>query len=241
MLNCWFGVVTLFPELVMSGLSFGIPSRAQAEGLVEVACFNPRDFTSDVHRTVDDRPYGGGPGMVMKPEPLVAAIRAAKAAAPSDPVVLCMAPHGKVLDQARICQWAQAPAPASYILIAGRYEGIDERVINREVDDCISVGDYVLSGGEFPALTIIDAVTRMVPGALGHADSAQEDSFMNGQLDCPHYTRPAVFEGQAVPEVLMSGHEAKIGQWRAQAALERTHKWRPDLLENNGEESKGDE
>ncbi|MAZ43880.1 MAG: tRNA (guanosine(37)-N1)-methyltransferase TrmD [Legionellales bacterium] len=237
----WFGVVTLFPDMIAQGLSYGIPARAQADGLVTVACFNPRDFTEDVHRTVDDRPYGGGPGMVMKPEPLAAAIRAAIGKAPVKPTVVFMAPHGRVLTQKQLCTWAEAEQPTAMVIIAGRYEGIDERIIDLFVDECISVGDYVLSGGEIPALTLIDAVTRLLPGALGHQASALEDSFMNGQLDFPHYTRPATFEGKAVPAVLMSGHGANIAKWREEAARERTMAWRPDLLKNNGEESKGDE
>ena len=235
----WFGVITLFPDMIRSGLAEGIVSRAQQSKLMSVECFNPRDFTQDVHRTVDDRPYGGGPGMVMKPEPLAKAIEAAQAAAPRKPQVIYLAPHGQRLTQQWVCEQAES-APAT-IFIAGRYEGVDERIIEQYVDSCLSIGDYVLSGGELPALVAIDAITRMLPGALGHADSAQEESFMKGILDHPHYTRPSAFEGREVPSVLMSGHAANIAKWRAQAAVERTRKWRPDLLDNKGEESKGDE
>lgn len=219
-------VVTLFPELVDSVARHGMPRRAVAGGQLQLRCWNPRDYAHDVHRTVDDRPYGGGPGMLMKVEPLREAILAARAASP-DAAVVYMSPQGRVLDQARVCEFARRP---SLILVAGRYEGIDERVILRHVDEEISIGDYVLSGGELAAMVVVDAVVRQLPGVLGHADSARQDSFMEGLLDCPHYTRPEEIDGLRVPDVLLSGHHAQVARWRLKQALGRTWLRRPDLM-----------
>lgn len=224
----WFGVVTLFPDMFRAITENGITGRAVKEGSVAVETWNPRDFTHDKHRTVDDRPYGGGPGMLMKIQPLRDAIHAAKQAAGTDATVIYLSPQGRPLDQAGVQELA---AKQRIILVAGRYEGIDERVINTEIDEEWSIGDYVLSGGELASMTLIDAVSRFVPGTLGHKDSAQEDSFADGLLDCPHYTRPEVFEGQDVPEVLMSGNHQRIREWRLKQSLGRTWLRRPDLLE----------
>ncbi|MBV8877812.1 MAG: tRNA (guanosine(37)-N1)-methyltransferase TrmD [Gammaproteobacteria bacterium] len=220
-------VVTLFPRMIAGALEFGVIGRAIARGLLSVGTEDPRTHTSDVHRTVDDRPYGGGPGMVMKPEPLMAAIRAAHARLPGGAprVVLCA--QGQPFDQAQAQELAQLPG---LLLIAGRYEGIDERVIALGSDRQLSIGDYVLSGGELPALTVIDAVARLLPGVLGDERSSVEESFAAGLLDWPHYTRPEIFEGEAVPAVLLSGDHAGIQRWRLQQALARTVHRRPDLL-----------
>lgn len=219
-------VVTLFPEMVRGALTYGIVGRALERGLLEVGTEDPRSHTSDVHRTVDDRPYGGGPGMLMKVEPLRAAIQAARAAAGPAPV-LYMSPQGRVLDQAALQRFAEQPR---LILLCGRYEGIDERLIEAEVDEEWSLGDYVLSGGELAAMVIVDAVARLLPGVLGHEDSAAQDSFSNGLLDCPHYTRPEEIDGRRVPEVLLTGNHAAIERWRRKQALGRTWLKRPDLL-----------
>ncbi len=220
-------VVTLFPEMIRESSSQGIQGRALAQGLLELATWNPRDFSTDKHRNVDDRPYGGGPGMVMQVQPLCAAIRAARAAGPRARVIY-LSPQGQRFSQQRARELAQQER---IILVAGRYEGIDERIIELEVDEELSVGDYVLSGGELPALLVMDAVTRLLPGALGDADSAQEDSFMDGLLDYPHYTRPEQIEGMRVPDVLLGGNHAAIRRWRQKQALGRTWIRRPDLLE----------
>jgi tRNA (guanine37-N1)-methyltransferase len=224
-------VVTLFPEMVQAVTGHGIPARALQNGLLELKCWNPRDYTHDRHRTVDDRPYGGGPGMVMKVEPLREAIQDARSHAEQvtgvRPKVIYLSPQGKRLDQQAVKQLAQE----QMILVAGRYEGIDERLIELEVDEEWSIGDYVLSGGELAAMVIIDAVTRLIPGALGDEDSAQQDSFMEGLLDCPHYTRPEEIEGLKVPQVLQGGNHQQIATWRHKQALGRTFKRRPDLLE----------
>ena len=221
-----FDVVSLFPGM-FEALREGIPGRALEQGLAELVLWNPRNYTHDVHRTVDDRPYGGGPGMVMKVEPLQAAIEAARAAAPLSPVV-CMSPQGRRFDQGAAEHMAKLPG---IILVAGRYEGIDERLIEAFVDEEWSIGDYVLSGGELPAMVMMDSVIRLIPGALGHADSAQQDSFYDGLLDCPHYTRPEEVLGQRVPEVLTSGNHEQIRRWRLRQALGRTWLRRPDLLQ----------
>lgn len=222
-----FDVITLFPDQFRILSDYGVTGRALTRGLAEVHLWNPRDFTTDVHRTVDDRPYGGGPGMVMKVEPLRDAILAARAAAPESRVAY-MSPQGRVLDQAAMLEIAARPG---WILVAGRYEGVDERLIDACVDEEWSIGDYVLSGGELPAMVVMDAVVRLLPGALGHADSAQQDSHMSGLLDCPHYTRPEVIEGRSVPPVLTGGDHAAIARWRLKQALGRTWLRRPDLLE----------
>lgn len=222
-----FDVITLFPEMLQSLTEQGVSARAIARGLVEVQAWNPRDFTKDVHRTVDDRPYGGGPGMVMKVEPLRDAIQAARAAAPGSRVAY-LSPQGRVLNQAAMLEIAAQPG---WILLAGRYEGIDERLIEAHVDEEWSIGDYVLSGGELAAMVVMDAVIRLLPGALGHADSARQDSHMNGLLDCPHYTRPERIDGCAVPAVLIGGDHRAIERWRLRQALGRTWLRRAELLE----------
>jgi tRNA (guanine37-N1)-methyltransferase len=221
-------VVTLFPELVQALTEYGIPRRAAERGLLQLETWNPRDFTRDRHRTVDDRPYGGGPGMVMLVEPLRDAIRAARQAAGEPAPVIYLSPQGRRLDQAGVRELAQRPR---LILVAGRYEGIDERLIEAEVDEEWSIGDYVLSGGELAAMVLVDAVTRLLPGALGDADSAGQDSFTEQLLDYPHYTRPEEVDGRRVPEVLLGGNHAEIERWRRQQALGRTWERRPDLLE----------
>lgn len=222
-----FGVATLFPEVIQGALEHGVVGRAKANGQLELALANPRDWALDKHRTVDDRPFGGGPGMVMKPEPLSAAIESLKTRLPGAPVIY-LSPQGRVFDQAKAQSFQQL---GSVILVAGRYEGIDERVIDRLVDEEVSLGDFVLSGGEFAALSMIDSVTRLVPGVLGDPDSALEDSFgEDGLLDCPHYTRPESYQGLAVPSVLMSGDHKAIARWRRQQALEKTRARRPDLI-----------
>ena len=225
----WFGVISLFPKMFQAVTDYGITGRAIKEGLISLDTWNPRDFTHDKHRTVDDRPYGGGPGMLMKIQPLRDAILAARTAAGAETKVIYLSPQGRLLDQTGV----QALATSKrLILVTGRYEGIDERLIQNEIDEEWSVGNYVLTGGELPAMTLIDAVSRFVPGTLGHKDSAQEDSFAEGLLDCPHYTRPEVFSGQRVPEVLLSGNHQHIKRWRLKEALGRTWLRRPDLLKN---------
>jgi tRNA (guanine37-N1)-methyltransferase len=221
-------VVTLFPDLVHTIVEYGVVGRALKREIISLGCRNPRDFTSDVHRTVDDRPYGGGPGMVMKYEPLAGAIASAREQLPASSQVICMSPQGAVFDQGAARRLAKLPG---IILLAGRYEGIDERLIESVVDEELSLGDFVLSGGEIAAMAVIDAVTRLLPGVLGDAESAAQDSFMDGLLDHPHYTRPEEIDGRRVPEVLLSGNHARIAQWRHQQALGRSFCRRPDLLE----------
>ena len=221
-----FDVITLFPEM-FDAIRLGVTGRAIDKGLAELVLWNPRDYTEDVHLTVDDRPYGGGPGMVMKVEPLLAAIQAAKAQNPASKVVY-LSPQGQRFVQATALAATQT---SGIILIAGRYEGIDERVIHSFVDEEWSLGDFVLSGGELPAMVVIDSMIRLLPGALGHAESAEQDSFSDGLLDCPHYTRPENILDQDVPSVLLSGDHEKIRLWRLQQALGRTWLRRPDLLE----------
>jgi len=270
-------VVTIFPEMLDAVTAGGIPGRAAAAGLLRVVCVNPRDFAADRHRTVDDRPYGGGPGMVMTAPPLVAAVRAARAAVGGDrgadgargagagdagdaggadaggadaggadaggadaggadaggadaggAVVLYLSPQGRRLDQAGVAALA---GRRRLVLLCGRYEGVDERVVEEVVDEEWSIGDFVLSGGEPAAIVLLDAMTRLLPGALGHEDSAREDSFAGGLLDCPHYTRPEAFAGRRVPEVLLSGNHAEIRRWRAKQAIGRTWLRRPDLVQ----------
>ncbi|MBY4676147.1 tRNA (guanosine(37)-N1)-methyltransferase TrmD [Marinobacterium arenosum] len=225
----WFGVVTLFPEMFEAIKSYGVTGRAVRNELVAIESWNPRDFTLDKHRTVDDRPYGGGPGMLMKVQPLRDAIHAAKQAAGGDAKVIYLSPQGRKLDHAGVQELA---GHSKLILVAGRYEGIDERLIETEIDEEWSLGDFVLSGGELPAMTLIDSVSRLVPGVLGHQDSAAEDSFCEGLLDCPHYTRPEQFDGMQVPDVLLSGNHEQIRRWRLKQQLGRTWQRRPDLLEN---------
>lgn len=227
-------LVTLFPEMFEAITEYGITGRAVKQGLVELRTFNPRSHTSDRHQTVDDRPYGGGPGMLMMVQPLVDAINEARKWAqefgPSQ--VVYLSPQGKVLDQQAAAGFANDPSRTNLILLAGRYEGIDERLIEAQVDAEWSIGDYVLSGGELAAMVMIDAITRLLPGALGHQRSAVEDSFTEGLLDCPHYTRPEVYEDKTVPAVLLSGNHEKIRQWRLKQAVGRTWQRRPDLLSN---------
>jgi tRNA (guanine37-N1)-methyltransferase len=226
-------VITLFPEWVEQLKSLGLTGRALADGRVRLKCWNPRDYATGVHRSVDDRPYGGGPGMVMRPEPLARAIEAARDDGPPATVV-ALSPQGRRLDQSGVMALV---GRQRLILVCGRYEGIDERVLDSLVDEEWSVGDYVLSGGEPAAAVLIDALVRQLPGVLGHELSASEDSFAAGLLDCPHYTRPEVWRDQAVPEVLLSGDHARIAEWRRDQALKRTRQRRPDLVEG---EKKGE-
>ena len=223
----WLGVVTLFPEMFDAITQYGVTGRAVKQGIMQLQCFNPRDFTTDKHRTVDDRPYGGGAGMLMMVQPLTEAIRAAKQAAGGTVHTIYLSPQGRKLDQQGVAELA---AHDKLLLVAGRYEGIDERVIESEIDEEWSVGDYVLSGGELPAMTLIDAVSRLVPGVLGHDLSAAQDSFSDGLLDCPHYTRPEVLANKQVPSVLLSGNHEEIRRWRLKQALGRTWLRRPDIL-----------
>ena len=221
-----FDVISLFPAM-FEAMRVGVTGRAIERGQVQLALWNPRDFSDDIHRTVDDRPYGGGPGMVVMVDPLRRAISAASAVAPTSPVVY-LSPQGRRLDQDAVKEMAIRPG---LVLLAGRYEGIDERLIEAYVDEQWSIGDYVVSGGELPAMVLMDAVIRQLPGVLGHADSAKQDSYADGLLDCPHYTRPEEIEGRRVPEVLTSGNHDLIRRWRLQQALGRTWLRRPDLLE----------
>ena len=226
-----FDVVTLFPPMFDAISQYGITSRALENKLCDLNLWNPRDYTTDNHRTVDDRPYGGGPGMVMLAEPLEQAIEAAKvrqqAAGVVKPKVVHLSPSGKPMTHDDVMALSQEQG---LVLLASRYEGVDQRLLDRMVDVEYSIGDYVLSGGELPAMVLMDAIIRQLPGALGDADSAAEDSFVNGLLDCPHYTRPEEYKGEKVPEVLLSGNHAKIKQWRLKTALQRTRDQRPDLL-----------
>jgi tRNA (guanine37-N1)-methyltransferase len=219
-------VISIFPPMFEAITAYGITGRAVKNGLLEVRVWNPRDYSEDKHRYVDDRPYGGGPGMVMQPEPLARTIQAARAAQPQAKV-LFLSPQGRRFDHAAAAELAQRPG---LILLAGRYEGIDERPIATAVDEEWSIGDYVLSGGELAAMVLIDAVTRLLPGALGDEDSAAQDSFVDGLLDCEHFTRPEVYAGLKVPEVLLSGDHEKIRRWRLKRALGRTWQRRPELL-----------
>ncbi len=224
----WVGVVSLFPEMFSAFTEQGISSRAIKQNLLTMDFWNPRDFTTDKHRTVDDRPYGGGPGMLMKVQPLRDSIRAAREQAGGDVTVAYMSPQGKPLTQQAVEMLARRD---KMIFVAGRYEGIDERVIETDIDEEWSIGDYVLSGGELAIMVMLDSIVRWLPGALGHADSAQQDSFAEGLLDCPHYTRPEILEGQRVPEVLAGGNHAEIRRWRLKQALGRTWLRRPDLFQ----------
>jgi tRNA (guanine37-N1)-methyltransferase len=221
-------LVTLFPDMLNAVTGFGVTGRAVRDQRLSLTMVNPRDYTEDRHRSVDDRPYGGGPGMVMRPEPLAAAIAEASSQVGADAPVIYLSPQGKRFDHDRARALALQPG---LVLLAGRYEGVDERLIDSAVDEELSIGDYVLSGGELPAMVVIDAVTRLLPGVLGHEASAEEDSFATGLLDCPHYTRPEQYRGQQVPEVLLSGDHAAIRRWRLQQALGRTWERRPELLE----------
>jgi len=223
-----FDVISLFPEMVATIAEYGVVGRAQRRELITLDIENPRDHTSDVHRTVDDRPYGGGPGMVMKYEPLAGAVKAARERSPKGSLVVYLSPQGRVFNQATAQRFAALPG---VILLAGRYEGVDERLIESQVDEELSVGDFVLSGGEVPAMAVIDAVVRLLPGVLGDDESAAQDSFMEGLLDHPHYTRPELVDGRKVPDVLLSGDHAEIARWRVKQALGRSYLRRPDLIE----------
>jgi tRNA (guanine37-N1)-methyltransferase len=225
-----YGIVTLFPEMFTALTGCGITRRALERGLYQLSFSNPRDFAEDVHRTIDDRPYGGGPGMVMMPRPLEQAIGQVQQQLPHllQAPVIYLSPQGRPLNHALVQELTALPG---MILLCGRYEGVDQRVIDRRVDMQISLGDFVLSGGELPAMVLLDAIIRQLPGALNDADSAREDSFADGLLDCPHYTRPEVYENVRVPDVLLSGNHAMIRRWRLKQALGATWLYRPDLLE----------
>ena len=228
-----FDVVTIFPRMIEAGLAEGVISRGIAAGVLDVAVHDLRDFTTDRHRSVDDVPYGGGPGMVMKPEPLVRACEAIRQARGTPDAVIVLSPQGRQFDQAEAARLSGIrDGGAHLVLLCGRYEGMDERVLDLVGAEELSIGDYVLSGGELAALVVIDAVSRLVPGVVGDDQSVQEDSFSSGLLDHPHYTRPAEFAGKAVPDVLLSGHHAEVRKWRRKAALARTLDRRPDLLES---------
>ena len=224
-------VVTLFPDLVREAMKPGVLGRAIERGIVQLGCEDPRNHTRDVHRTVDDRPYGGGPVMVLKPEPMTAAIDAATARLPPGSTRVYLSAQGVPFTQALAKEFSTLPG---MVLVAGRYEGLDERVIESRIDREVSIGDYVLSGGEFPALCVIDAVARLLPGVLGDQRSSVEESFDSGLLDWPHYTRPVEFEGRKVPEVLQGGHHADIQRWRLKQAVARTWMRRPDLIAKGG-------
>jgi tRNA (guanine37-N1)-methyltransferase len=224
-------VVTLFPVMIREALVHGVVGRATERGVLEVRCFDPRDYAADMHRSVDDRPYGGGPGMVLQVEPLRSALRAAAEVVPPGSRRVYLGADGHRFEQATA---REARGGAGLVLVAGRYEGVDERFIERETDAQWSIGDYVLSGGELAALVVIDAIARLLPGTLGSAESAEQESFSEGLLDWPHYTRPASIDGQPVPAVLMSGDHAAIRRWRLQQALGRTWLRRPELLERRG-------
>lgn len=224
----FIGVVSLFPEMFRAITDYGVTGRAVKSGLLSVQCWSPRDFTYDRHRTVDDRPYGGGPGMLMMVQPLREAINAAKIAVGEGANVIYMSPQGRKLNQNGVCELS---ANQKMILVCGRYEGIDERVIQTEIDEECSIGDYVLSGGELPAMILIDSIARLMPGVLGHQASVEEESFADGLLDCPHYTRPAMLAGMKVPPVLLLGNHIEIRRWRLKQSLGRTWLRRPDLLE----------
>ncbi len=227
-----FDVVTLFPEMFEAVTESGVTGRARGRRLFELVLWNPRDFAANSYRTVDDRPYGGGPGMVMMVEPLEKAVAAARQRQKSSGAgatrVVYLSPQGRRLSHPMVMALAALPG---LVLLAGRYEGVDERLIARVVDEEISIGDYVLSGGELAAMVVMDSIVRQLPGALGDADSASQDSFADGLLDCPHYTRPEAYEGAGVPPVLLSGNHAEISRWRLKQALGRTWQRRPELLE----------
>jgi tRNA (guanine37-N1)-methyltransferase len=224
-----FAAVTIFPEMFEAVTRFGVSRRAFENGIATLNSINPRDFATNQYKTIDDRPFGGGPGMVMMPEPLEKAIDAARQSVGAGCKVVYLSPQGKPLTDALVRELAGQP---SLVLLCGRYEGVDERVIERQVDLEISMGDFVVSGGELPAMMLVDAILRTLPGVLNDAQSAEEDSFAVGLLDCPHYTRPEHYEGMSVPEVLLSGNHEKIRVWRLAESLKRTRKRRPDLLKN---------
>jgi tRNA (guanine37-N1)-methyltransferase len=227
-------VVTLFPQMLTQASAYGVTGRARERGIWQLGVWTPRDFATDAYRTIDDRPYGGGPGMVMMAAPLARALAAARDAQRAAGVAACrtlyLSPAGTPLTHRAVMDLAAAPGVAR-TLLAGRYEGVDQRPIDREVDAEVSIGDFVVSGGELPALLLIDAIVRQLPGALNDAESAQQDSFADGLLDCPHYTRPEHYEGEAVPAVLLSGDHARIRRWRREQSLARTWRRRPDLID----------
>ena len=225
----WIGVVSLFPEMIAGITAVGVLGRAVQRGGLTIEVFNPRDHAADRHGTVDDRPYGGGPGMVMMAEPLLACIEQAKSKAPSAPRVVCLSPQGRRLDQAGVQRLAAQP---SLVLLAGRYEGVDERVLELAVTEEVSIGDYVLSGGELAAMVLVDAICRLLPGTLGNSESAERESHLDGLLEYPHYTRPETVAGRKVPPVLLSGDHGAVERWRRAEALKRTWQRRPDLLAN---------
>jgi tRNA (guanine37-N1)-methyltransferase len=224
-------VVSLFPVMLREALAHGVVGRAIERGILEIEYFDPRDYTSDVHRSVDDRAYGGGPGMVLKVEPLRAALRGAMARLPAGSRRVYLGADGRRFEQDMARKARDWPG---MVLVAGRYEGVDERFVEREIDESWSIGDYVLSGGELPALVVIDAIARLIPGTLGSAESALQESFSDGLVDWPHYTRPPSIDGDAVPAVLVSGDHSAIRRWRLQQALGRTWLRRPELLEGRG-------
>ncbi len=224
-------VISIFPEMCQAIASQGVLSRAAQQGELQLSLINPRDFAADRHATVDDRPYGGGPGMVMKAAPLARAIEAARALMSGPQRLIYLSPQGAVLDQARVeALAARVLAGEGLIFLAGRYEGVDERLLAEAVDEELSIGDYVLTGGELPAMVVIDAIARYLPGTLGNAESVVAESHVAGLLDCPHYTRPELYQGQQVPPVLISGDHGAVMRWRLQMALARTYERRPDLL-----------
>jgi tRNA (guanine37-N1)-methyltransferase len=223
-----FDVVTIFPRMIEAGLAEGVVGRGREQGLIDVAVHDLREFTVDRHRSVDDMPYGGGPGMVMKPEPLVRAVEHLRATRGAPDAIVLLTPQGRRFDQAEAVRLSRL---GHVVLLCGRYEGMDERVKTLVGGEELSIGDYVLSGGEMPALAVVDAVSRLIPGVVGDRQSVDEDSFSKGLLDHPHYTRPVEFGGLAVPDVLLSGHHADVRRWRRRAALERTLDRRPDLLQ----------
>ncbi len=223
----WFGLISLFPEM-FTALDHGITGRAKKNGLIQLHVWNPRDYATDKHKSVDDSPYGGGPGMVMMPEPLQTCLEAAKNAAPTPPLVVFLSPQGQPFNQQAAVKMTEKK---SIILLAGRYEGIDERIINQYVDEEWSIGDYVLSGGELPAMVMIDTLTRLLPGAVGDEQSIQTDSITSGLLKYPQYTRPESFKDQNVPAVLLSGNHEQIRRWRLKESLGKTWIRRPDLLD----------
>ena len=223
----WIGIVSLFPEMFQALTHYGITRRAIEKGILEVETWNPRDFALDRHKTVDDKPYGGGPGMLMKVGPLNDAIQAARQKSATTCPVVYLSPQGRRMTQADFNRLAELP---ELILVAGRYEGVDERLIESVIDEEISIGDFVVSGGELPAMVLIDGITRLLPDAVGDRESVEQESFIDGLLDYPQYTKPEVVAGQAVPEVLLSGDHERIARWRKQQALGRTLERRPDVL-----------
>lgn len=229
-----FDVITLFPDQFLPLVELGVVGRALKRGLFQVKCWNPRDFTTDPHRTVDDRPYGGGPGMVMLAQPLVDTLAAVRTDRADQAPLVFLTPHGPLLRQADV-RGMNSSQSAGLIVLCGRYEGVDQRFIDTYVDQTFCLGDFVLSGGELPAACLIDAWVRLLPDVLNHSESADQDSFETGLLDCPHYTRPEVFENKAVPDVLLSGNHAKISGWRLEQAKAFTQRHRPDLFEAFGQ------